>query len=94
MRFHDLLPALAMIVLATVSVLGSRLWPEGEGPVLVRLGAGGMEALFGDPALAGVSLVDTPAPGFAVLAGDGAAIRSAFGLTLAWRHNPPCSPRP
>lgn len=94
MRFRDLLPAMVLSALATTFMLGGRLLPSGERPVLVRLGAEGLGELFRDPALAEVALVDLPAPGFAVLRGGAAAIRSAFGLTVAWKENPPCSTNP
>lgn len=92
MRFHDLLPALALCLLSTAVVAGSRFLPRGDGPVLVRLDASGIESLLSDPALAGIALVDTPARGFAVLRGDTALIRSALGLTIAWKGTIPCAP--
>lgn len=91
MRVRDLAPAALLLALSTVPLAAARLAPVAGVPVLVRLGANGLAPL-GDPALSGIALVALPAPGLAVLSGDLALIRSAFGPGLAWKEKTPCSP--
>ncbi|MBK1658192.1 hypothetical protein [Paracraurococcus ruber] len=94
MPVRDTLPALALCVLATAALGLSRLAPAGDGPALVRLGPAGLARLAQDPALAEIRLLDLPAPGLALLRGDGARIRAAFGLALIWKGGRPCSAEP
>lgn len=89
---RDLLPALAMSLVATIAITASRLLPSGDGLVLVRLGPSGFSGALDAPDMADIALVDLPAPGFAVLRGDAAQIRSVFGAGLRWKGNAPCSP--
>ena len=92
MHPRDLLPSAALALSVTLAIAGSQLLPGDDAPVLVRLGDAGIERLFADPVLQDVALVDTPAPGFAVLKGDAGRIRSSLGLTVAWNGKTPCSP--
>jgi len=88
MRFFDVMPALGLAVLAIAVVAAGRAIPRGDGPVLVRLGTIGLD----DPALVGVALLDLPVPGFAVLRGDLAQIRTVFPLALSWTQPILCTP--
>lgn len=92
MRLRDLLPAIALSLLASTALTVVRLQPEGDGPVLVYLGPAGAGRLQHDPALRGVALLDVPASGFALLRGDGEQIRSAFAFAIAWKGNASCMP--
>jgi hypothetical protein len=96
MQSRVILPALALSLLATLALAAGRLLPgDGEeGPVLVWLGASGRADRLSGPALADVSLLGMPVPGFAVLRGDRGRIRSVFPLALAWKGTAPCSPTP
>lgn len=93
MRLRDMLPAFALLLLATGAVAAHRLLPEGEATLAVRLDRA-PDGLDGALALPGVALLDLPAPGLAVLRGDAAAIRARFGLSISWQGRPPCSPAP
>ncbi|MCK8784220.1 hypothetical protein M0638_07495 [Roseomonas sp. NAR14] len=94
MRIRDLMPALAMATLVPLAMAPGRLLPEGDTPVLVRLGNAGLERLLRQPSLAEVRLLALPAPGYAVLRGDTALIRSTFGSAVAWQGVSTCSPDP
>ena len=88
------MPALALCLATTSAVVAARLLPEGYGPVLVHLGPSGLAGALAAPGMEDVALIDTPAPGYAVLWGEAARIRSALGLTISWQGNAPCSPSP
>jgi len=85
MRMLDLAPALVLALFTVGATAAARLRPGGEGPVLVRADGGAAWP-------PGAALVDLPAPGFAVLRGDLAAIRAAFGPAVPWRAASPCAP--
>jgi hypothetical protein len=93
MSWQDLLPATAMGLGATLVLALVRLAPSGEVTVLVRLPSAAAGAALAAAASADASLVDEPAPGLAVLHGDGARIRGVVGPALIWNGAFPCSQR-
>jgi hypothetical protein len=94
MRPTDFLPAILMTSVVTL-VLGSLpLLPVGEATVLVRVPPGQPVAALRTAAAAGAVLVSEPAPGFAVLHGDAARIRTVSGLVVTWKGAPACLQRP
>nr|WP_321984563.1 hypothetical protein [uncultured Lichenicoccus sp.] len=91
MQILELAPA-ALIALAVLAgAVGRELLPAGEATVLVRVAPGLREAPLLAAAGTGAALVAIPAPGFAVLHGNAARIRSVLGLAVVWPGNAPCS---
>ena len=86
MKSAPFVPA-TLLAASVITVLAAApIFPMGTRTVLVRAAA--------DAALpADVSFVSTPAPGYTVLHGDAAQIRSVFGFTVGWEGGPPCSTR-
>jgi hypothetical protein len=86
------LPAATLAVFVVSVLCGMQLLPFGQSMLLVRVSGAGAEAALLGAARADAAFVDAPAPGFAVVYGDAAQVRSVFGLAVPWKGNAPCSP--
>lgn len=90
----DFAPALLIGLFSTGLMAATQLVPVGENLLLIRLGDTGPEAALAAAAAADATLVRVPAPGFAVLHGDAARARAAFGWATLWTGNASCSTTP
>lgn len=90
----DLAPAMGLGLAITLVVCGLQLMPAGIGLLLVRVDAADPAAVLRQAAQADARLVSLPASGFAVVQGDAATVRSAFGLAVRWKGTMPCIQKP
>lgn len=88
----DILPAAGLAVVVTAALLGMQLLPLGTGAWLIRLPDQDPCAALIAAARADAALINTPAPGFAVLYGDASRVRTALGLAIAWQGTASCVP--
>ena len=79
----EFLPAALIGVTVTLALAAAQLMPQGQATVLVRMPSG--RAAATPLAASHAALLSSPAPGYAVLHGDAARIRAAFGAAVLWR---------
>ena len=85
MTGYDLIPA-ATIALSVIAILGgAELLPVGKDMLLVRVSDRTPVAGLIAAASADAAYISSPAPGFAVLYGQSAQIRAAYGFAVRWR---------
>jgi hypothetical protein len=86
-------PAGLIGLIAVLPSLALRVLPTGPATVLVRTGA--EPGAAADVAVrSGAVLMSVPAPGYAVLTGDGSRIRTVTGLAVQWNSIFLCRSRP
>ena len=92
MRVSEIIPASGLALSVIATLCGLQLMPFGKGMYLVRVDGEDPGSALMAAATANAALVSNPAPGFAVVYGEASEVRTALGLALPWKGNPPCSP--
>lgn len=89
----DFAAAAIIGVVVVGGLCAAPLLPFGKSLLLVRLATDGKDPAATIAARAGAELVNIPAPGYAVIFGDAATARAAFGVAVAWRGLALCAAR-
>ena len=91
MQIAEFAPAAFIALVVVAGSITAQMLPQGQATLLVRVPPNLREAPLLAAARADAALVAIPAPGYAVLHGDAARIRSVSGLAVVWQGIATCS---